>query len=178
MDLRATILAEHSKANCNKITRWVGSDQKRFDELFHLFLNDEYRVVQRAAWPLSYSVINHPKLIQKHFSKLVKNLHKPTLSDSVKRNTVRLLQHISVPQRLRGEVMNICFDYIIDPKEKVAVKAFSLTVLQNLGRQYPEIRQELKTIIEDRWQYETAAFHSRAKKILKEFDSRQSSKQD
>jgi hypothetical protein len=37
--------------------------------------------------------------------------------------------------------------------------------------QFPEIRQELKTIIEDRWDFETAAFRSRAKKIFKELSS-------
>jgi hypothetical protein len=168
MDLRETILKEHSKAQTTKIVKWIGSDQKRFDQLFNLFLNDEYRVVQRAAWPLSNCVIDHPKLIQKHFTKLIKNLHQPNLHDSVKRNTVRLLQDISIPQRLHGEIMNICFGYISDPQEKVGIKAFSLTVLQNLCKQYPDIRQELKTIIEDRWDFETAAFRSRAKKILKE----------
>ena len=62
MHLRETILAEHSKANCTRIANWVGSNQQRFDELFGLFLNDEYRVVQRAGWPLSYAVIAHPQL--------------------------------------------------------------------------------------------------------------------
>ena len=53
MNLRAQILKAHSKANCTKIVNWVGSNQTRFDELFNLFLTDEYRVVQRAGWPLS-----------------------------------------------------------------------------------------------------------------------------
>ena len=168
MNLRATIVAEHSKASCNKITKWIGDNQQRFDELFDLFINDEYRVVQRAAWPLSYSVIAHPQLIKKHFTKLISNLKKPKLHDSVKRNTVRLLQHITIPERFHGEVMSLCFDYISSVDEATAIKAFSLTVLQHLSHQYPEIKQELKTIIEDRWDYETAAFRSRARKILKE----------
>ncbi len=168
MQLRATILAEHSKTNCTRITKWVGSNQQRFDELFDLFLNDEYRVVQRAAWPLSNAVIAHPPLIQKHFGRLLKNIGKPGLHDAVKRNTVRLLQDIAIPKKYQGEVMNICFDYILSPSEKPAVKAFSLTVLQHLSKQYPEIKQELKTIIEDRWDFESTAFKSRAKKILRE----------
>ena len=167
MNLRQTILSDHSKATCNKITKWIGNSQQRFDELFDLFLHDEYRVVQRAAWPLSYAVIAHPELIKKHFARLIKNLRQPGLHDSVKRNTIRLLQGISIPQRFHGDVMNLCFDYIASTDEPVAVKAFSLTVLENLSRQYPEIRQELKTIIEDRWDYESAAFKSRARKILK-----------
>src|SRR5215467_217861 len=167
MDLRQTILAEHSKANCNKIVKWVGNSQERFDELFNLFLNSEYRVNQRAAWPISYCVIGHPEFISRHFSKLVKNLHKPGIHDSIKRNTVRLLQHIEIPKKFHGEIMDQCFNYLSSPDEPVAIKAFSLTILQNLSKQYPEIKHEIKLIIEARWEHETAAFHSRAKKFLK-----------
>lgn len=167
MKLREQILKEHSKANCDLVVKWIGDSQQRFDELFDLFLNDEYRVVQRAGWPLSNAVIAHPKLIKKHFSKLLKNLQKPKIHDAVKRNTIRLLQNIPVPVRFQGQVMDICFEYINSPTEAVAVKAFALTVLENLSKQYPEIQRELKTIIEDRWDYESAAFRSRAKKILK-----------
>jgi hypothetical protein len=166
MNLRKTILAEHSKKQTTKIVNWVGSNQQRFDELFSLFLNDGYRVVQRAAWPLSNAAIAHPPLIKKHFGKLLRNLQKPNLHDAVKRNTVRLLQDVEIPVKYHGIVMNLCFDYIISLTEKVAVKAFSLTILQKLSHQYPDIKQELVTVIENRWPYETAAFKSRAKKIL------------
>jgi hypothetical protein len=167
MKLRGQILKEHSKANCNAIVQWIGDSQARFDELFDLFLNDEYRVVQRAAWPLSNAVIAHPQFIKKHFSKLLKNLEKPNLHNAVKRNTVRLLQDIAIPKKFQGQVMNLCFEYIHSPDEAAAIKAFSLTILENLSKEYPEIKPELKTIIEDRWNYESAAFHSRARKILK-----------
>ncbi len=149
------------------IVHWVGTLQERFDELFSLFLHDEYRVVQRAAWPLSYCAIAHPELIQKHFSKLINNLHKPGLHSAVRRNTVRLLQDVPIPAKYHGEIMDICFNYILSPEETVAVKAFSLTVLQKLSSFYPEIMQELKLVIEERWDHETTAFRSRAKKILR-----------
>jgi hypothetical protein len=167
MKLREQILKEHSKANCNAIVQWIGNSQQRFNQLFDLFLKDEYRVVQRAAWPLSYAVMAHPEFIKKHFSKLLKNLDKPGIHNSVKRNTVRLMQDIQIPEKFHGQVMNICFDFISSPDEAVAVKAFALTILENLSKKYPEIRSELKTIIEDRWDYETAAFRARGKKILK-----------
>jgi hypothetical protein len=167
MDLRQTILTEHTKANCNKIVKWIGHSQKRFDELFNLFLHSKYRINQRASWPLSYCVIEHPQFISPHFSKLVKNLHKRGIHDSIKRNTVRLLQYIDIPKRSHGEIMNICINYISSNDEPVAVKAFSLSILQNLSKQYPEIKNEVRLIIKERWPLETAAFHSRAKKFLK-----------
>jgi len=167
--LRQEILKEHSKAQCTKIVNWVGGSQQRFDELFRLFLNDEYRVVQRAAWPLSYCVIAHPSFISKHWKQLLDNLKKPNLHDSVKRNSIRLMEDIDIPEKFHGEVMNICFGYLESPAEPLAVKVFSMSVLAKLAKEYPEIKTELKLIIEDQLPHQTAGFKSRAKKILKEF---------
>lgn len=174
MNIREALLDEHSRKQCDCIVEYVGVDQKKFDELVSIFLNDEYRLVQRAAWPLSYCVTAHPNLIKKHLKRIIQNLKKPGIHNAVKRNTVRLLEVVVIPKPLHGEVMDTCFQYIADPKEMVAVKAFSLTVLGNLAKQYPAIIPELKLIIDDQWQHETAAFKSRAKKLLKEFEKGQS----
>lgn len=170
MNLRQEILKEHSKAQCNKIVKWVGSSQQRFDELFHVFLNDEYRVVQRAAWPVSYCVDAYPSLINKHWKELMENLKKPNLHDAVKRNSIRLMQDIELPKAYHGEIMDRCFTYLESPTEPLAVKCFSMTVLQNLAKDYPEIKSELKLIIEDQLPHQTAGFKSRGKKILKELE--------
>jgi hypothetical protein len=167
-NLKEQILKEHSKAQCSKIVNWVGASQQRFDELFHLFLTDEYRVVQRAAWPISYCVIAYPNFIKKHWGSLIKNLQKPNLHNAVKRNSIRLLQNIDIPKKYQGQVMDLCFKYVESPTEAVAVKAFSLTVLSNLARQYPEIIPEIKLLIEDQLAHQTAAFKSRAKLFIKE----------
>jgi len=168
MKLKETILKEHSKKNCTLIISYVGNNQERFDELVQLFLHSDYRVIQRASWPLSYIVDKHPGLIKKHFGKLIRNLRKPGLHDAAKRNTLRLLQTYPIPIKYRGEIMDTCFRNIESPTEKPAIKAFSLTILHNLSKQYPDIKYELKTVIESRWPYESAAFKSRARKILKE----------
>ena len=166
MNLRKIILTEHSKAQTMKIVKWVGNSQQRFDELFKLFLNAEYRITQRAAWPISYCVIDHPDLIKKYYKQLIEELKKPDIHVAVRRNIVRLLQKIEIPQQYHGELMDICFKFIARPDEAVAVKAFSITILQKLSILYPQIRHEIKLIIHQRWDYESNAFKSRAKKIL------------
>ena len=166
MNLREEILLEHSKAQCEKIVQWVGNSQKRFDQLIHLFFTDEYRVVQRAAWPVSYCVRAHPRLIQKHFESLINYLQQPQVPGPVKRNSMRLLQDITIPPACQGTIMDLCFSYITNPREAAAVKAFSLTVLENLSKLYPEILPEIKLIIQERWDTETPAFKSRAKRML------------
>ncbi|MEP7277761.1 MAG: hypothetical protein ABI813_03875 [Bacteroidota bacterium] len=167
MKLREQLLREHSRANCDKIVQWIGNNQHRFDELFQLFLTAEYRVVQHAAWPLSYSVIQHPILIKEHFGRLIANLGKPGIHDAVKRNTMRLLQETDIPSKYHGTLMDTCFRYIAGPGEAAAVKAFSLTVLENLSKKYPAIIPEIKLLIEENYERETAAFRSRANKFMK-----------
>ena len=169
MELRNEILKEHSKKQCNKIVQWVDSNQERFNELFHLFLTDEYRITQRAAWPLSYCAIAHPKLMKANFEKLLNNLKKPNLHDSIKRNTVRLLEAVDIPPKYEGAVMEICFVYLESQHEPVAVKAFSISILGKLAKKYPEIIPEIKLLIEEQLPHQTAAFKSRANQFTKSF---------
>ena len=168
MHLKEEILKEHSKAQCIKIVEWVGHNQERFDELFSLFLNDEYRVVQRAAWPVSYSITAQPAFINKHWVKLLNKLTKPDEHNAVKRNGMRILQEIELPQKYHGKIMNTCFTCLESPTETLAVKVFAMTVLGKLAKQYPEIKTELKLLIEDQLPHQTAGFKSRGKKILKQ----------
>jgi hypothetical protein len=167
MNIKDLLITEHSKKQTDRIVKYIGADARRFAVLMKLFFAGEYRITQRAAWPMSYCVRNHPELIKPYFKKLLDFLQKPGVHNAVARNTVRLLQDVEIPEKYLGQIMSICFDYIQDIKTPAAVKAFSLTILQNLSKKYPEILPELKTIIEERWPHETPAFKSRANKILK-----------
>ena len=166
MELEQMILEEHSKTQRDKIIAYIGTDQKRFDELVNLFLHGEYRITQRAGWPLSYIGIEQPNMIKKHLPKIIENLRRPNLHNAIKRNTVRLLQEIDIPSNLQGIVMDLCFNFIESPTEAVAIKAFSLSILHNLSKKYPDIIPEIKLIVTARWEHETAAFKSRARKYF------------
>jgi hypothetical protein len=116
---------------------------------------------------VSWAAKNNPSMIEPYIGVLVKKLQEPGVHPAVVRNAVRVLEDIELPEQYHGEVMNSCFAFIENPATPAAIKAFSLTVLFNLSRQYPEIKPELQLIIEERWDTETAAFRSRGKKILK-----------
>ena len=166
MDLLKAIEKEHSKAQCEKIVRYVGGDKERFAELMQLFLEGGYRVTQRAAWPMSICVEKHPALITPYYKQIVPLLEKPGVHGAVVRNIVRLLQFVDIPKRYHGLIMNTCFDFIAGVDTAPAIKASSLIILGNLCALYPDIRPELKLIIEERWEHESPAFRMRAKRVL------------
>lgn len=167
MELLPEILREHSREQALKIARWIGNNPKRFEQLMLLFLQGEYRVVQRSAWIISMVAENHPALIAPHLHQMVKRLKDEGIPVAVKRNVIRVLQFIPIPEDLHGEVMNICFEFLSDPQETIAVRCFSITVLDNLAKAYPEIKQEILLIVSDQLQHSpSAGFKSRARRVL------------
>jgi hypothetical protein len=165
--VKVQILKENSRANNELVKNWVGDDSGKLKQLMQLFLNDEYRVVQRAAGMISLIAEDHPLMIQSWLPQMIEKASQTSASAAIKRNVVRLMQFMKIPIDIQGEAMNLCFRLLADPKETVAVQCFSMTVLFNLSKTYPEIRPELKMIIEDHLQHQvTAGFLARAQKIL------------
>jgi hypothetical protein len=170
MNLLEIIAKEHSRKQCDRIVRYVGKDPGRFAMLVSIFLTGPYRITQRAAWPLAYCVEKYPVLIKPHLKKIILNLKKNDLPIAVKRNTVRLLQFIPLSKSLRGQVAEICFTFFSDPGEPIAIKVFSMTVLAGIARDEPELKRELKMLIEDQLPFGSAAFLSRARTVLRQLD--------
>jgi hypothetical protein len=167
MDLRAEILQEHSKQHTEYIAAWTGSDKRKLAKLMDIFLHDEPELSRRTGWILCYVNDKYPENIQPYLEQMVSKMSEPGMHVAVKRHVIRMLQTQQIPESLQGEVMTVCFDFLADPQETVAVRCFSMSVLDNLSKEYPEIRQELITILQDQLEQETTAgFRSRAKKIL------------
>lgn len=167
MNIRSELLKEHSKAQAIKISTYIGDDPARFKILMDLFLSSEYRVCQRAAMSVNWCYNNHPELLKPYVEAMIRNLHRNDIHDAVKRNTVRFFQFIPVPEKLQGELMDICFQFLLSAEEPPAIKAFSMTILCNICKQYPELKNELRMIIEDQMPHAPASFTSRGRKILK-----------
>ncbi len=166
MDIKNELLKEHSKKQTTKVVNYIGQDPSRFNSLIKIFLEGPYRITQRAAWPLSYCVSAHPPLIKPHMKSVLKMLDKQDAHVAVKRNILRFLQDIEIPKRFYGSVTAKCFT-LMDPKEPIAVRVFAMTVLANIAKEEPDLKKELRIVIEDQLPYASAGYLARATKILK-----------
>lgn len=166
VNLRALLQQSNSKAMCETVVKWVGSSPARFAQLLS-FINDKDKMLsQRAAYPMSYAIENNPAFIIPHYDILIKRMKEPGLHDAIRRNIIRALQYVDIPEKWQGVVMDSCFQFLTDPGEKPAVKASCITVLGRMAKQFPEIIPEIKVILEERWDLETAAFRARARKVF------------
>ena len=170
MNIRIEILAEHSKRQTTKIVNFVGDDKNRFKILMDLFLHDEYRVVQRSGWMVSVCSIAHPQLIKPYFKQMVAYLSKEGTHSAVRRNILRILQFVDVPKSLQGKLVDVCFKFLISKEEPVAVKVFAMTVLTTIAKQNPDLKHEIKIVIEDMIPYGSPGIRVRGKKMLRELN--------
>ena len=167
MDIKSAFQKEHSKALTVRIVHYIGTDPERFKELMILFFGKDNRLSQRASWAVGFCGLAHPELIYPHLKQMVANLDNP-VHNAIKRNTVRILAELDIPDDLLGEIADVCFRLLDDPKEAIAIRVFSMSVCFNITKREPELANELKLIIEDHYPHGSAGFKSRARKILKD----------
>lgn len=166
MDIERALLKEHSKAQILKIVRWIGTDPERLGCLMTLFFTGEPIAVQRGAWVIGTIADTHPELFIPWLGKLLPMVTKRGVHDAVKRNIVRLLQVIEIPDRLSGRVVSLCFDLLSSSDEPIAVKVYAMTVIARFTAAEPDLERELRLLIEMQLPRASGAFRSRAKKIL------------
>ncbi len=165
MDIRQSLLAEHSKPQTMRIVEFIGADEKRFAELMKIFFAGEYRLTQRAAWPLNYCAERHPELIQPYLPKLLNCLSRDDVHDAVKRNIVRMLQFVEIPKKFHAKAYSLCVELVDDPNEAIAIRVFAMTVAARIAKPKPELMNELQLIVRQHLPHSTAAFQKRAQQL-------------
>ena len=168
MDIEQALRDEHSKTQTLKIVKFIGNDKTRFKKLVDIFLNGEYRVTQRAAWPLSNVALDHPELIKPYFSKLINLLGKPENHPAIDRNILRIFQDIDIPEKHHGNLVDASFKFMMDVKYPAGIRAFAISVAANICKNYPELKRELILILEEFKKYpQQPAISSRLKQAFR-----------
>jgi hypothetical protein len=169
---KTLILKATHRTDWIRIAHDCALDQSKLDLLVKVFLGDNSRLQQRSS-----NIINHffemfPHRLLQYADQIVFALNQELIFPAVKRNVVRLMQFVDL-RSLREETLsfliNTCFKFLQDAKEPIAVRAFSMTVLYNASLIYPELRNELRPILEEVLLYGSAGEKSRARKTLNSF---------
>lgn len=166
-DLPVELMREHSKRNIVRVTRWVGDDAHRFAMLMELVLNGEETVSRRASWVMSVCVERSPALSALWIRQLFGIMDDELSHPAVKRNTIRSLQFIDIPSRSRGHAVDLCITILRSVRSEIAEKAYAMTVLQNIVKKEPDLRDEAVLVIEPLMEYGSAGVRSRARKVMK-----------
>ncbi|WP_215224293.1 hypothetical protein [Echinicola shivajiensis] len=170
MDVLLHLQEGYSKTRSMEVVKYVGDDKDRFAHLFDVFVKSSYRISQRAAHPIALIVERNPVLLLPYYTEVIDLLKRSDVHDAVKRNIFRMLQNQDVPMKFEGEILDLAFAFLVDNKQPIAIRVFSMQVVFNLSVKYPEIKEELRIVLEDMLPYGSAGIRNRAKKILSKLD--------
>lgn len=144
------------------------------EELVECALGKDHLLSSRAMWVLGHCSDIDYDAISKYHDKLIRNLANPGLHNGVIRNTLRLYQQHPVPEKHHSFLLDKCYEYIKDPSEAIAVRAFAMTVVFSISKPYPELLDELKMVLMHPDSHEESpGIRSRVKNILKAIDKLQ-----
>jgi hypothetical protein len=137
----------------------------------HLFLKGEYRTTQRAAWIIKHCADEHRELILPYLDAMIDRMLEPGVHDAVRRNVIRILQDIDIPRRQEGKIATVCFDMLASMNEPIAVRVFSMTVLANIAQKEPDLKNEIRILVERQMLNGSAGFRSRGAQVLRSLEN-------
>lgn len=167
MDLEAVHAHRFSKRTLIQIVDYVIDKESRLKQLVNLLVMGNAAVAGRSSWSLSYCAELRPNWIRPHIGKLIRFMEKGDGIVAARRGVMRTLQFAQIPARFHARALNVCFRLLADPHESIAVKVFAMTVAAGVAKENPELKKELRIVIEDQLPYAGPGFRARARKVLK-----------
>ena len=160
------LLVEMSRRNTDLVADLVIQKPVVFDELFQAYMRNEEPVSRRAAWVVDTVAEKHPELLDPHLGEILRML--PEFShDGLKRHSLRMLSRSPLPGGVHlGQLITICFEWLLSPKQSVPVKIYCMELLYRISLTEPDLKKELADSVEWRMDEETAGFRNRGRKLL------------
>ena len=136
------------------------------DLLVHA-LNKNQMISNRAMWVLNHCADLNFERIKPFLVKLIHHLKNRNLHSGVVRSILRIFQEQRVPKKYESFMLDKCFEYIKNPNEAIAVRAYAMTVVYNISKPYPELLNELYIVLMHlNIEHESAGIINRSKHIL------------
>ncbi len=136
------------------------------DPLVNLIFGLEpYPLKEYASWILVHLAKSGKIPLEKYYPELVDVIFK-TNDQSVLRNVVNcifLLEHSACRE---SELIDLLISFIQNPKNKVALQVYSIYTLLRFVQLYPELKEEIRQIIEINAEGKSVAYQIAVRKFL------------
>jgi len=169
MDFRSLLLNFPSGVEKDIYIKEVIGTKDGFRSLLDLALHDKDPVAWRASWVLDGSDEQQPGLATTYLSKIIQAL--PALeSKGSLRSLLRMLCRYDIPEEKQGLLIDLCFSYLVSELYPLAVKVHAMQIVYNHVLIYPELKDELVTVLEDQMENNSVGFLARGRRLIKQME--------
>jgi hypothetical protein len=161
-----------------ELSRILTEQQFDLHDLIDITFHHDKPLGFRAAWLLENMFLKDQAVFTNNLEYLIERLPQVT-NPGCQRHYAKILMHATeekeqspVKQKLNSldlePAVEQLFDWMINPKVKIAVKVFAGWALLNLRDRYPWVADELPAQLEFLMRNGTAAIQSAGRKMMKE----------
>jgi hypothetical protein len=133
--------------------------------LYEFMFSSDKQIQWRSAWVLDHVHDEQAELVNPLLPKMVRDFPKFT-NDGVKRHIAKILSLSNLGKLANGDLINTSFEWLMKEQTPIAVKVHCMQILYNICDTYPDLKPELRLVIEELLPNQSAGFKSRAKKLL------------
>lgn len=168
MDFYKALDTDSSRAVADFVSNAVGNDADKFAIVLEIACRDIKQISARAGSVIARCLEKDKTLIKPHVDFIIKHLNNCKI-DGTKRCLLKALTFCKNLEQNEnaGILVDICFNYIINPKESIAVKAYSMHILFDIAQAIPDLKRELKDTISTILPEASTGIKTLGKKLLK-----------
>lgn len=170
MEFRSLLTRTPSAAEKDFYISEIGNSEENFKALLDIALHDNDPLAWRAGWVLDSIDEENPGLASGSVSKIVHALPHIDSSGTL-RCLLRLLSRYDINKKDQGILIDLCFRYMVSEFIPVAVKVHAMQIIYNHVLIYPELKEELVTVIRDQVNNNSVGFLARGRQIIKKLEN-------
>ena len=163
--LRKRLLTAGSAVEWHALGRETAAAPDGYGILIEMLADERPAIAKRAGYVFTHTGEHAPGRTLRHLPELVPLLDAEA-HPSTRRALCRALTFIDLPEAWLGPVLDRCFGYLEDVEEKVAVRAFAVDIIYRNTAAYPELREELRRLLEWAAPTASAGLKSKARRFL------------
>ena len=148
MNLKDERLIFHQSRDLKSYTKSIVDEPIKIEKLVKIISNlEEYPLKEMSSWILTHIAKSNPELIQPFYEKLVDILF-ITENQTVLRNCTNILYHLNPTEYKESELIDQLIQFIQNNNNKVALQVYSIYFITHFVKKYPELFEEVRSIIE------------------------------
>jgi hypothetical protein len=168
MNLNDLLLTRTGRNHTDMIASMIGNDPGIFTQLLNVVIANTEPQSRKALWVIDTYSERVPEVITPEVISTLTRALPVACHTAIHRHILRIFSRTALPDEVLGDLITICFDFLLAPGEPVAVKAHAMEILFRISKDVPEIKKELADSIEWKLTEESPGFRARAAKILKQ----------
>lgn len=152
MDFLELLSTDSYRKTADAIVDKIGWNQEYFNQVVDYSLTNDYPLAMRAARVIQLCADKYPSLAVVNLERIITFLPQANI-DGVKRCYIKLFtENVSIFELKNlnnlGTLLDLGFRWVHNPKEAIAIRAFSFYLLHKLSKIEPDINFELLAVLE------------------------------